>query len=491
MGDSVVHCRDLDSGSGRDPLAQVRAKVSPRRSPGRVPIVSWVIHAGVLSLWIALFAAPFLLPGIWAWSTGLIYVAYDTALLAFTFWQTLPLRVRTPGSDPVPSPGPMPSVGVLVAARDEALVLPATLRALLGQSDPPDLIMVVDDGSTDSTADLLGRLYGLMRPALGEVATGPTRVRWLRLAGGGKARALNAALPLIETDVVITVDADTMIDAGAIGAMRRAFAREPELVAATGVLVPVCASTASGRVFQRFQTYEYVRNFLSRYAWMRVGGLLLISGAFAGLRRAAVLEVGGFDPDCLVEDYELVHRLKRYGAMHDRGWTTRVVGAALARTQAPSSMGSFLSQRRRWFGGFLQTQYWYREMVGDGRYGATGLAMLPVKAVDTLQPLYGLTALALLFGYILRGRLSVLGPIMGVIVAKIVIDLAFQVWAIHLYRRWVGASGAPSYRKAFAASLVEPFTFQILRHIGAAWGWTAFLSGRQTWDRQRRTPSTL
>ena len=94
----------------------------------------------------------------------------------------------------------------------------------------------------------------------------------------------------------------------------------------------MCSRTVSGRFFQWFQTNEYIRNFISRYAWMRAHSLLLISGAFACFRREAVLTVGGFDPDCLVEDYELIHRLHRHA--HDAGlhWTVRVVGGALART---------------------------------------------------------------------------------------------------------------------------------------------------------------
>ena len=356
--------------------------------------------------------------------------------------------------------------------------------------------MIADDGSTDDTAGLLQRDYGLSLPAMGAMSdcsvSYPT-LRWLRLPHGGKAQALNAAIVQMATDTVLTVDGDTLLEPDAIGAVREAFSNEPALVAATGVLAPVCNGTFSGRLFQWFQTYEYIRNFLSRYAWMRVNSLLLISGAFAGFRRQAVVEVGGFDADCLVEDYELIHRLRRFGMLHHRHWTTRVLGNARARTEAPGTVGAFLRQRRRWFGGFLQTQYWYRDMVGDPRHGWLGLAMLPVKAIDTLQPLYGLTAFFLLVYYALHGALGVLAPVGVVIGSKIVIDLVFHLWSVHLYRRWaqsdrglrVGASRA-HFGLAFLAAVVEPFTFQLLRHIGAAWGWLYFLTGAHQWGKQSR-----
>ena len=469
---------------------------SPRYAPPRTPARSVLIHGAVLVLWALLLAMAFRYTGVLAWSTGVAYVVYDTLLLGFVFWQTWSLVKNQTAVSPLTGPlagqaaAPV-TLGVVVAAHNEAAVLPLTLAALLSQQDAPDQIVVADDGSADDTPGVMLSLYGLVPPALGVLSpaslTHPT-LRWLRLPHGGKACALNAAIMQMDTDTVLTVDGDTLLEPDAIGAVRRAFSDEPALVAATGVLAPVCRPTLGGRLFQWFQTYEYIRNFLSRYAWMQVGGLLLISGAFAGFRRRALVEVGGFDTDCLVEDYELIHRLRRFSMLNGRGWTTRVLGTARARTEAPGTVGAFLRQRQRWFGGFLQTQYWYRDMVGDARYGWLGLAMLPVKAIDTLQPLYGLTAFFLLVYYLVTGSLGVLAPVGGVVGAKIVLDLVFHLWSVHLYRRWAQAAGAPraGFGMALLAAVIEPFTFQILRHLGAAWGWATFLTGSRHWGKQSR-----
>ena len=483
-----------------DTLLRAFAAASPRVSPPATPLRSLLIHGGVLLLWIGLFAMAFRHGGrmsvdggnVWSWSVGVAYVLYDTVLLLFVGWHTLsilrPPAVTSASLQANGTPA-RATLGVIVASHNEAAVLPVTLAALLGQSDVPDRIVIADDGSSDGTAELLTARYGLVTPAFGSLSA-PSSVHpslfWLRLPHGGKAVALNAAILCLDTEAVLTVDGDTLLDGGAIAAVRRAFSAEPALVAATGVITPVCSRTLTGRCFQWFQTYEYIRNFLSRYAWMRVDGLLLISGAFAGFRLDAVRAVGGFDTDCLVEDYELIHRLHRHAQAHGLPWKVRVLGDAQAHTDAPSGVMPFLRQRRRWFGGFLQTQYWYRSMVGDRRYGWLGLLMLPVKAIDTLQPLYGLAAFFLLLTYLVRGDLGVLAPVAGVIGAKIVLDLLFHLWSVHLYRRWIGQRSEANMAQAFLAAIVEPFTFQILRHTGAAWGWWTFLTGQGSWGRQVR-----
>lgn len=455
---------------------------SPRLSPPATPLASLLIHGGVFALWLLLFAAAFKLGGVLAWGVGIAYILYDTVLLLFVAWQS---RVLLRAAPAPPAHGGA-SLGVIVAAHNELAALPRTLAGLFARDDVPDEIIVADDGSSDGSAELLITQYGLVAPESGCISAPSSlhpRLRWLRLPHGGKARALNAAALQLRSEVLLTVDADTLLQPGAIAAFRRAFAAESELAGATGVLTPICTAGPGSRILQWFQTYEYIRNFLSRHAWMRLDSLLLISGAFAGFRREALLAVGGFDPECMVEDYELIHRLRRYAQARGKTWRFRVLGTAQASTDAPATIPAFLRQRRRWFGGFLQTQYWYRSMVGDRRYGWLGLAMLPVKAVDTLQPLYGLTAFLLLLAYAFSGRLNVLGPVAALIAAKIAIDLGYHLASVWIYRRWVNDNTRAGFGSALLAALAEPFSFQLLRHSAAAWGWWAFLMRRQGWDR--------
>lgn len=466
-------------------MASALHATSSRLSPPPTPWPSVAIHAAAFIVWIVLFAMTFGHGGLIAWSVGIAYIGYDILLQGFVGWHTRDLLRPRPAA----AAGARPTLGVIVAAHNEAAVLPATLAALLAQTDPPDRIVIADDGSTDATAALLTARYGLVEPLPGAVSAQSSShpaLCWHRLPHGGKSAALNTAIVQIDCEVVLTVDADTLLDARAIAAVRRAFALQPALVGVTGVITPVCDTTASGRCLEWFQTYEYIRNFLSRHAWMQVEGLLLISGAFAGFRRDAVIAVGGFDPVCLVEDYELIHRLRRYAVDRGLDWRFKVLGDAQARTEAPGTVGAFLSQRRRWFGGFLQTQYWYRAMVGNRRFGRLGTWMLPVKAIDTLQPLYGLTAFALLVYFAASGRLASLGWAGVLIGTKIAIDLAFHLWSVQLYRRWVGDETRASLGWAVVAAVLEPFTFQLLRHSGAALGWFAFLGRQRHWGAQRR-----
>ena len=459
---------------------------SPRVTPRSTPLFSLLIYIAVLAAWMLLFGRALWLDNIWAWSAGIVYILYDTFLMATVAWQTRSFRFAP---EPIAAPiaGPRPTLGIVVASYNEALHLPATLDAIFAQSVQPDSILIADDGSTDDTGGMLADRYGLTAE---QASPSHPMLRWLRLPKMGKAQALNAALLKIETDIVVTLDADTFLEAGALESISDAFARDTNLVAAGGILVPFCDTSATGRAMQFFQTYEYIRNIVSRFAWMKINSLLLISGAFAAFRRAPLLTVGGFDADCLVEDYELTHRMHRYSVDHGLGWRLAMVGGALARTEAPSRISAFMRQRRRWFAGFLQTQYWNRDMTGNRFYGMLGTRMLPIKALDTLQPIYGLTAFFLLMLLIVTGNGATALSIGGLIVAKIITDFVSFMWSIHLYRQITGGRTDANFGSAFVAAILEPFSFQLLRHAGAAWGWIAFLRGSGGWGVSARSVTT-
>jgi cellulose synthase/poly-beta-1,6-N-acetylglucosamine synthase-like glycosyltransferase len=468
-------------------LRQALVQHSPRHRGARSSWRAVLIHLLLLGLWVGLLHEAWVQrSAVMAWSLGIAYVSYDSLLLLFVATQTWRLlRKKHEQLQLVHTRAhSRPTLAVIVAAHNEASVLPVTVQALLNQTDRPDQIVIADDGSSDHTETLLPELWGLRAPALGKLSAPSSRVaclRWLRLPHGGKAKALNQALCAVSADIVLTVDGDTLLERGAIEAVRRAYMQDSKLVAATGVITPVCRKDWRGRVFQWFQTYEYIRNFLSRYAWAQLNSLLLVSGAFASFRRDAVLTVGGFDEDCLVEDYELIHRLHRHARDQGLPWRVAVLGDAQAHTDAPSTLPTFLRQRQRWFGGFLQTQFWYRDMVANPRMGKLGVLMLPVKALDTLQPLYGLTAFMLLVAFVATGRFQLVGPVLVVMLSKVAIDLAYHLWSVHLYRRWVGDANRASLWQALFSSLIEPLSFQLLRHFGAALGWWSVLTGDRAW----------
>ena len=102
-------------------MDDVRRAVSPRFSPPPTPLRSMLIHGGITVLWMALFARGCIADGPFAWSSGMVYLSYDTCLLLFIMWQTLPLARPRPAAAPSPGAAPV-TLGVIVAARNEAEV---------------------------------------------------------------------------------------------------------------------------------------------------------------------------------------------------------------------------------------------------------------------------------------------------------------------------------------------------------------------------------
>ena len=445
---------------------------------------SIAIHSLVAGAFTALLACAVLADGVFAWSIGFACIAYDLVLIAIMIRQLSLPGWRASQSLPL---APL-STAVIVAAHNEAAVLSSTIEAILKCCDPPDQILVADDGSTDATSALFRSHFGLNDPPLGGIAFGSIQyatVGWLRLPHGGKASALNAAVLATSADIVVTVDADTRLEQVALRAIRNAFMQDATVVAVGGAIVPTCHRSPVGIALQWVQSHEYARNLMLRLAFSRLRCLLMISGAFAAFRRDALVSAGGFKTSSLVEDYELIHRIYRHAADHDLNWRMQLIGDAVAHTEAPGTIASFMRQRRRWFAGFLETHAANFDMVGNAHYGRFGTLMLPIKAIDTLQPLAVLAAYGFLILFAVRSQWTTVAAAIAAITAKIAIDTVFDVWSQRVYHRIFPAGAETPYFPA-AAALIAPFSFQLLRYAGAGWGWLAFLRGRMDWGGRGR-----
>jgi cellulose synthase/poly-beta-1,6-N-acetylglucosamine synthase-like glycosyltransferase len=462
-----------------------------------VQSIRWpLLFSAVLGLLIFTLYASFAFRGVAAWMVGLVYIAYDSLLLGFMVVSSQIAVIRKNRRKQVPptaNPNPeihRPTLTVLICARNERLVLPECLRHLLSQTEPADEIIVLDDGSTDGMVNWLTTEFALTFEPMGTSALGESPrfpdFRALRKPNSGKADSLNLGWRMARGEIVVTLDADTYVEPGALAAIRDGFVEDPTLGIAGGVLTPVCQRTAWAGFFQFYQTFEYARGFLWRLTFMEYNMLLLISGAFAAYRRSVLESAGGFDTTSWVEDYELTHRVYRNAFDSGHPLTVKTLSGARGTTDAPAAVDTFLNQRRRWFAGFIATHFKYHAMVGNGRYGAVGRYMLCLKTLDLLLPIYALAAAVVLIVLLsVRHYLDIF--IVKLIIAKLIFDLTLHAYSIVLYQRWLGI---PLSRKlwiqSIGATLSEPFVFQIMRQLGAVFGWLAFLRRKIDWLPQRQ-----
>ena len=452
-----------------------------------------LLFSAVLGLLIFTLIASITFTGVAAWSVGLVYIAYDTLLLGFMVVSSqlaVDRQDRRRKEPPIARAATKrPTLTVLICARNERVVLPQCLRALAAQSEPAEEIIVLDDGSTDTMIDWLTKEFALtFEPkdgsSLGTSSQWPALRVWCK-PNSGKADSLNLGWKMAQGEIIVTLDADTYIEPAALAAIRDGFVEDPKLGIAGGVLVPVCQRTVGAGFFQFFQTFEYARGFLWRLTWMQYDMLLLISGAFAAYRRSVLETAGGFDTESWVEDYELTHRIYRDTYNSGNTITVKTLSEAKGTTDAPASVKTFLNQRRRWFAGFIATHFKYHDMVGNGRYGAVGRYMLCLKTLDLLLPIYALAAVVVLVMLIVINHgLSLF--IVKLIAAKLFFDVILHAYSIVLYQRWLGIPLAKKlWLQSFGATLSEPFVFQIMRQLGAVFGWLAFLRRRIDWMPQR------
>ncbi|MFF9103329.1 bifunctional polysaccharide deacetylase/glycosyltransferase family 2 protein [Streptomyces rubrogriseus] len=254
-------------------------------------------------------------------------------------------------------------VSVIVPAYNEKECIEATLRSLARSTHPIEII-VVDDGSTDGTADIAESL-------------GLPGVRVVRQANAGKPAALNNGVRHARYDIVVMMDGDTVFEPDTVRHLVQPFA-DPGVGAVAGNAKVGNRRTLIGA----WQHIEYVMGFnLDRRMYDLLRCMPTIPGAIGAFRRAAVLQVGGMSDDTLAEDTDITI------ALHRAGWRVVYEEHARAWTEAPGSLGQLWSQRYRWSYGTMQALWKHRRSLTDkgpsGRFGRVGMPLVVLFQVVT------------------------------------------------------------------------------------------------------------
>ncbi|MGG5175442.1 glycosyltransferase family 2 protein [Pseudarthrobacter sp. J1763] len=407
-------------------------------------------------------------------------------------------------------------ISVVMPAYNEEMVITTSVRSVLDLRYPDHEVIVVNDGSKDATLQKLIETFSLELDAR-EVperipVRGALRGVWrsndpaipltvVDKENSGRSDSLNAGINISAKDLVVMVDADSLIDPDALLTVSKPFADDPENVVATGGVVRAVngCRVSAGRVVQvgmpkemvaRIQVVEYLRAFLlGRTGWSQLKALILISGAFGMFRRDVLLEAGGLDPDCIGEDFELVMRIHKKMIDSKRRYRVVFVAEPVSWTEVPPNLTVLARQRRRWHRGLWEVLSQYRGMTLNPRYGRVGMIALPFYWLfELIAPALELSGLILVPLGLWLGLVDPHYALLLLLVSYVyaifvsLVALVVEEASFHRYTKW------RDLWACILAAVVENFGYRQLTAIWRLQGWWAALRGSAAeWGTMTRT----
>ncbi|MEZ0328802.1 MAG: polysaccharide deacetylase family protein [Dissulfuribacterales bacterium] len=286
------------------------------------------------------------------------FIVLSTLLVIFRIGMILfyAQRYKMPAS--TETTGYLPPVTAVLPAYNEEKVIANTLKALLSSDYKGGLeILVVNDGSTDRTAEVVERLAGL-HPS----------IRLITQKNQGKAAAIKRGLEEAGHDLVVMLDADTLFEPRTVSRLVMPLLQDQSIGAVSGH----ARVGNRNNLITKFQALEYMCSFnLDRRAYDALNCITVVPGAVCAVRKSAVRHAGGISMDTLAEDTDLTL------ALHKVGYRIRYASSAVAWTEAPETVNALIKQRVRWVYGTLQCLWKHRDMLFDMRYKALGWFALP------------------------------------------------------------------------------------------------------------------
>jgi len=228
---------------------------------------------------------------------------------------------------------------VIVPAFNEADHIADTIESLLAQSLKPDEIIIIDDCSTDGTAEI--------------AATYPVKVIQPPVNSGSKAGAQKYALQFVDTDYVVAIDADTVLETSALEILITRLTDE-NVAAACGYVLPRSVKTTWER--GRYAEYLFALGFFKRIqnAYQRP---LIASGCFTAYQTSTLKALGGWSTQTMAEDMDVTWRL------YSQGEKVIFVPEAVCYPVEPHNFHFMRKQLLRWSHGYIQNVRLHRNII--------------------------------------------------------------------------------------------------------------------------------
>ena len=284
--------------------------------------------------------------------------------LTLSFWQTMlfvPLAIRSSYRDSViPEPKVYPYMTVLIPAHNEEKVLSSTVESILEAEYPKKEIIIIDDGSTDRTLEIAKSFK--------------KDVKVIHKENGGKASALNHGLLYSKGEIIVIVDADTIVGRKSLKNIAKGLTDEKVAAVAGNIKI---------RNKVNWITWCQALEYLSAIQIMRraldyFGAITIVPGALGIFRKRDLEEAGSYHKDTLVEDFDATMKVLKSGMV--------IQGSsdAVAYTQAPQTLKDFYRQRTRWYRGNLQILSRHSDALTNPRFGLLHKFVYPLMAIHML-----------------------------------------------------------------------------------------------------------
>lgn len=395
---------------------------------------------------------------------------------------------------------PQQKMTILVPAYNEEKVLKSCLVGFRNLTYRNYELIIINDGSTDNSVKLLIELLNLREyelPAMKKLEYEAIKMTYrstlfpniyvIDKENGGKADSLNAGADYSTGEIVITLDADSILEKDSLTYISEAM-QDPSVIAGGGMVHvgQMCHNGQpdfKGSGLVKYQLSEYMLSFyVKRLVQSKLGLMSVVSGAFGAFRSYALFEVGGYKKT-VGEDMEITFNFQKL--IHQKYKNSKMIFIPRAQcyTEVPSDFQNLSKQRVRWQKGFLDTLRIYNK----DKVRSLGMKFVLFLILDAILPgIIGIVTTFLLIFSLLIGSMETVTIVLLIMSASVQISL--RIIGYQIAGRYGFCYSTINYAKIFVFSFIEYPTYRVLDAYYFLYGSLAYMFQRNhTWNKVERS----